>query len=84
MSSEFEQRFTVRIGGVSAFNFVRRPVSTIPSEGTMGCLDNGHPTGWTDRQPAMFKDGEWKPHRGEKLRFVPQYWTVLDVEGIRP
>lgn len=74
-----EQRFT--IGG---FKFLRRAVSTIPPEGAMGCVDNGHPTGWTDRQPATFKDGEWKSHTGAKLRFTPNYWTVMDFEGMRP
>ncbi|MEG3154463.1 hypothetical protein [Sphingomonas sp. RB1R13] len=63
---------------VMGLSFVRRPVSEPPVEGTVGVADDGHEGGWTDRQPAMFKGGEWLSMKGKALRFKPQYWIVLD------
>lgn len=72
----------IRRFSVIGIPFIRRPVSEVPPDGKACIVDNGHPNGWTDRQPAVFEDGEWKGFKG-KLRFVPKYWTELDHEGVQ-
>jgi hypothetical protein len=64
---------------IAGIPFNRRPVSQPPADGTLCFADNGNPWGWTDRGPALFKDGRWTTTTGKDLRFVPSYWIVLDV-----
>lgn len=63
---------------VMGIHFVRRPIDEIAPEGALGMVDNGAGGGWTDRQMAMVKDGQWVTPKGKALRFEPKYWTVLD------
>lgn len=63
---------------IGCLRFVRRPVAEVPVDGTLCFADNGHARGWTDRAPAMFKDGKWTSPNGKDLRFAPNYWIVLD------
>lgn len=63
---------------VLGLTFVRYPISEPPKDGTLGFVDDGVGGGWTDRDVAVFKDGEWKKPSGAKLRFVPAYWGELD------
>lgn len=63
---------------IGPLKFLRRPLSEVPPDGTLGAVDNGDAFGWTNRSAAMFKDGEWANARGKPLSFQPTYWTILD------
>jgi hypothetical protein len=70
------QEVIVRIGAMR-LRFMRRQLNLHPApEGTMCIVDNGTPEGWTDRQPAQFKDGRWVGMKS-KLRFVPTHWLTF-------
>ncbi len=68
---------------VMGIHFVPRPIDETAPEGALGMVDNGVGGGWTDRQMAMVKNGQWVTPKGKPLRFVPNYWTVLDDEAHR-
>lgn len=66
---------------VIGLHFIRRPIDEPAPEGALGMVDNGHGRGWSDRQMATFKNGQWVTPKGKSLRFKPTYWTVLDDEA---
>lgn len=66
---------------VIGLHFIRRPIDDAAPEGAVGIVDNGHRRGWSDRQVAKFKDGQWVNPKGKALQFKPTYWTVLDDEA---
>ena len=71
--TRYEQRFGVPIGR-SQLKFVRRPVSIVPPEDTVCCVDNGPRHGTIRRQTgAAFRDGKWSG-----CKFDPTHWVDLD------
>lgn len=69
----YEQRYSVWVGRTE-MQFVRRPISITPEDGTLCYADNGPRYGEIPRQAvAVFKGGEWK-----RLKFEPTHWTHWD------
>ncbi len=72
----YEQRYSVSLAGVHAINFVRRPVSIPPDEGTVCFADEGEQFGKLTRQcVAVFKGGAWLAKNNQPLPFKPTHWT---------
>ena len=63
---------------IMAIPCLRGPVSEARPDGTLCFADNSDAHGCTDRSAALFKDGKWTTYGGKDLRFVPNYWTVMD------
>lgn len=54
--------------------FVRYPIEISAPEGTIGFLGDGK----TWQSAGEFKDGEWRPVRGQRFPTAPKYWTVIE------
>jgi len=65
-------RFTIPL--LKGWVFVRYPVETPAPEGTIGFITDGE----TWQRAGLFKDGEWRPVRGQRFRTAPKYWTVIE------
>ncbi|MEG8058014.1 hypothetical protein QP150_16170 [Sphingomonas sp. 22L2VL55-3] len=73
-------RFTS--SGLPGVQFVRRPVTELPAEGTACVVDDGHALGWSRRPVgALFKNGNWTNGKGRPLPFVPTFWTSIEVRS---
>ena len=68
-------RFTVPL--LKGMVFVRYPIETPAPEGTIGFITDGE----TWQSAGEFKDGEWRPVRGQRFRTAPKYWTVIEGKG---
>ena len=75
MTREYISKFEVL-----GLPWVRRPASEPPTDTYPVIVDNGEGGGWTDRQAAIFRDGEWRPFKSKALRFVPMFWSTLDLK----
>lgn len=69
----YEQRYALRVGK-GAMQFVRRPVTIAPPDGTICFVDDGPRHGEIKRWSAgSFQKGEW-----QRVGFEPTHWTSLD------
>ena len=73
MTETYISKFTVL-----GLTFIRRPICDPPKEDALVFLDNGEGGGWTYRAVGIFKDGAWLTPKGQALRFIPQFWSVIE------
>lgn len=79
-----EVHFTIAVGTNMQWRFIRRPISTLPEEGTIGFLDGYDEKGKARRGVGVFRGGQWWGGKGHsKLKFDPVVWTVLGDMGAK-
>lgn len=77
LADHHEARWALSIGPTVKLWFVTRPISTPPSEGTIGFVDGRDDKGRPKRAVGVFKGGAWRGGKGGgTLRFTPCTWTV--------
>lgn len=69
-------RFTSSV--LPGIQFIRRPVTEPPANGTVCLVDDGHALGWSRKPiPAVYKNNSWTNGRGRPLPFKPTFWTAI-------
>lgn len=69
--SRYRLRFFPRV------EFIRRPVSILPDDGTVCLIDRGNADRADRYVPAQFKRGKWLRANNQPLSPPPTYWTEM-------
>lgn len=70
-----------RLNVLPQMQFVRRPASMLPEDGTMCLIDRGTVERADRYTPATYRDGKWCNLSGRPFSQPPTFWTEMMSDG---